>query len=178
MAEILLVRHAQSYANKQDFTAFGNVESPLTERGIEQAVALNGVFRAEFGIVPEEYDRPVVASAYTRPQQTAQHAGFQHIDINPLINESVIDSRLESGKDIVKRHSLERWVPESVRQRASDFVDQVHSGELNYEIYFSHGVFIAAVLLECDVRLIEVAVPFTEDRGYVPLQAAVTKLDI
>ena len=178
MSEILLVRHAQSYANKRDFTSFGNVESPLTERGVGQAQALNEVFRVEFGIVPEEYEHPVLASSYTRPQQTAQHAGFKYIDTNPLINESDVDNDTMTGNDVIKKHCEERWVPVSVKERASSFLDQVIEGGLDYDIYFTHGMFIAAVLLECDVRLIEVGAPFDEKRGYVPLQTAVTKIGL
>ncbi len=178
MTEVLLVRHAQSFANVRDFAAFGNIESPLTERGIGQARALNDIFKSEFGIVPEAYDRPVLASSYTRPQQTAQHAGFRTIHINPVINESDVEYEVMNGVDVIQKHASERWAPDSVKQRASSFINQVRDRQLDYEIYFTHGVFIAAVLLECDVRLIETATPFDDERGYIPLQAAITKLEI
>ncbi|MFI5271030.1 MAG: phosphoglycerate mutase family protein [Candidatus Saccharimonadales bacterium] len=178
MSERLLIRHAQSYANKRDFTAFGNEDSPLTDKGIGQAHAINGVLRAEFGIVPEEYERPVLASTYRRPQQTAEVVGFRDIHVSPIINESDVDDESMNGRDVIEKHAQEVWVPDSVRARAGDFVDKVQSGELDYEIYFSHGIFIAAVLLECDVRLIETAVEFDENRGYVPLQAAITKVEL
>ncbi|HVX23759.1 MAG TPA: histidine phosphatase family protein [Candidatus Saccharimonadales bacterium] len=178
MTKILLIRHAQSYANKRDFTAFGNEDSPLTDRGIEQALALNGLFKAEFGVTPESYDKPILASTFKRPQQTAEVAGFRRIDINPIINESDVDEEIMNGRDVIKKHCDEHWVPESVKQRASDFIDQVRDNELDYEIYFTHGMFIAAVLLECDVRLIEIAAPFDEKRGYVPLQATITELEV
>lgn len=180
MSEILLVRHAQSYANKRDFAAFGNVDSPLTEKGIQQAEALKQTFDEEFGIAPEDYDRPVLASTFTRAQQTAMHAGFRNVDISPLINESDpdLDEVVMSGSDVIRKHAGERWVPDGVTQRASTFLDHVRDGELNYGIYFSHGMFIAGVLLECNVRLIEVAVPFDEKRGYVPLQTAIIKLEV
>ncbi len=69
MTDILLVRHAQSFANKRDFTAFGNVESPLTEQGIEQAQVLKETFRTEFGIDPDNYRNPVAVSELTRTQK-------------------------------------------------------------------------------------------------------------
>lgn len=176
MAEILLVRHAQSLANKRDFTAFGNMESPLTDRGVEQAQGLNRVFREEFGIVPEEYDRDVAVSQFTRPQQTAKHAGFVNLVVLPLINESDVDREVASGVDVIKRHKRERWVPDETAERVSTFFDRVKSGEIDHEIFFSHGMFIAGFLLECNVRLVEVAAPFTNKRGYVPLQATITKV--
>jgi broad specificity phosphatase PhoE len=180
MAEILLIRHAEAFANKRDFTAFGNEDSPLTERGIGQARGLNGILRTEYDIVPEEYDRPVLASTYVRPQQTAREAGFRRdlIDTDPLINESDFEDASLSGRDVIAKHQAELWVPNNVKQRANEFIDKVHDGELGYEIYFTHGMFIAAVLLECDVRLIETTAPFDPKRGYVPLQASITKLDI
>lgn len=133
MSEILLVRHAQSYANKRDFAAFGNVESPLTEKGIQQAEALKQTFSDEFGIVPEEYGHPVLASTFTRPQQTAMHAGFRNIDINPLINESDpdLDEVVMNGSDVIKKHANERWVPKGVQERAAIFLDQVREPSVN-----------------------------------------------
>jgi broad specificity phosphatase PhoE len=178
MSERLLIRHAQAFANIRDFTAFGNEDSPLTDKGILQAHGINETLRTEFDIVPEEYDRPVLASSYKRPQQTAQVVGFKDIHVSPIINESDIDDASMNGRDVIEKHAQEVWAPDSVKARAGDFIDKVQSGELDYEIYFSHGMFIAAVLLECDVRVIEIATDFDEKRGYVPLQAAITKVDI
>jgi hypothetical protein len=178
MSEILFVRHAQALANVRDFTAFGNLESPLTEHGIEQAEGLKETFRSEHGIEPDTYDEPVAVSEFTRPQQTAQYAGFRTTEVLPLINESEVDREIIAGVDVIKRHKEQRWTPDETKARAAKLFDLIQSGELSYGIYFTHGMFIASFLLECDERLIETAYPFTEKRGYVPLQASITKLSI
>lgn len=178
MAEILLIRHAQSYANKRDFTAFGNVDSPLTEKGVKQALELRTTLPEEYGITPAEYDSPIAVSEYTRAQQTAQLAGFTKQHIRPAINESDVDWEVESGIDVIEKHMSERWAPESTRDRAGKFIDSVSNGELDYEIFFTHGMFMATVLLECTVRQIDIDVPFDEVRGYVPLQTGIVKLEL
>lgn len=177
MAEILLVRHTQSYANKGDL-AFGRKESPLTPKGIEEAKLVGIRLEEEYGIVPGEYDSPVAASEYKRPQQTAEVAGFKLIDVVPLINESDVDEELFSGQDVVEKHYRERWAPGESRTRSGLFIDQVISGELPYKIYFSHCMFIASTLLECEVRKIKVEHPFDEGRGFAPLRGAVLKLSL
>ncbi len=178
MTEVLLVRHAQSHANKRNFAAFGNVKSPLTERGISQAQGLGYVFRETYGIDPLHYDRPVLASEFTRPQQTAEHAGFTKIDTSSLINESDVDRDVMSGVDVIDRHRKERWAPSESLERAQKFIELVRSGELAYQIYFSHGMFIASVLLELDQPVGSISQPFDEKRGFVPLQATVIKVNL
>lgn len=178
MAEIFLVRHAQSYANKRDFTAFGNIESPLTERGIAQAVALKGLFKEVIGVFPEEYEWPVLASTYTRPQETAKHAGFRNIHTDPIINESDVDREIMSGLDVIKKHCREHWAPPEVQKRAQRFIGLVREGELGYEIYFTHGMFIASVLLELDGGAEATTYAFDAKRGYVPLQATITQVEL
>src|SRR5690349_14200260 len=87
MSEILLVRHGESEANLGNFTAFGNQDSPLTERGIQQAVALGTVFDTEYGVT-FDFDQSVVASEFRRTQETAKYAGFTSICIDPVVNEA------------------------------------------------------------------------------------------
>ena len=178
MAEILLARHAQAYANKRDFAAFGNKESPLTDHGIEQTKAMNQTFRKDFGIVPETYSSPVLASSYVRPQQTARLVGFGVIHISSKIDEARVDDEVRSGISPVEKHANERWVPDSLKGPVAGFLDDIQEGSLDYEIYFTHGMFIAGVALECDSRGIDHGMLFDEKRGYVPLQAAVVKLVI
>jgi broad specificity phosphatase PhoE len=74
MAEILLVRHAQSYANLRDFTAFGNIDSPLTDKGIQQAQRLGDIFSEQYDIMTGQHKVPVAPSEYKRAQQTAEVA--------------------------------------------------------------------------------------------------------
>lgn len=178
MREVFLVRHAQSYANKRDFAAFGNMDSPLTDKGRERAAALNGIFRERYGIIPEEYDKPVAVSEYARTQQTAEIAGFSRRDVVPLINESDVDREIMSGLDVINKHMKERWAPEEVRARTGQFIEQVQSGELDYDIFFTHGMFIASVALDCQVRVIDIDLPFDENRGFVPLQTGIVSLKI
>ena len=178
MAEILLARHAQAYANRRDFAAFGNKESPLTDHGIGQTIAMNRAFRSDFGIVPEEYARPVLASTFVRPQQTARLVGFNVIHISSKIDEARVDDEVMSGISPIEKHANERWVPESLKGPVARFLDEVQEGSLSYEIYFTHGMFIAGVALECEARGIDHGIPFDEKRGYVPLQAAIAKLAV
>lgn len=174
MSEVLLARHAQSFANKRDFAAFGNIDSPLTEKGLTQSDELSKLFVAEYGIDPVNYNEPVLSSEFTRTQQTANRVGFRNIDINPLINEADVDREIGDGKDVIEKHKNERWAPELVRERARKFLDLVQKGELEYQIFFTHGIFIASVLLELDTN----SHIFDEKRGYVPLQASITKIAI
>lgn len=176
MQQILLGRHGQAYVNKGDIAAFGNIESPLTERGIEQSVQMTRTFRGQYGIDPSLYDRPVLASEYVRPQQTAQHVGFVRIDTHPIINEADVESDVRNGVDVIAKHTTESWVPEEVTLRAQRFLQMVRDGELEYEIFFTHGMFIAAVLLELDPN--RAKYPFDPKRGFIPLQAAVVPISV
>lgn len=178
MTRILLARHSQSFANKRDFAAFGNVDSPLTERGTEQSHGLGTELEVRHGITPATYGKAVLASEYRRTQETAETAGFTEIHISPLINEADVDREIMSGLDVIRKHTEERWVAEEIRPRAAEFIDKVQSGELDYEIYFTHGMFIASVLLECDARNIATGVPFDAQRGYVPLQATIIPITL
>lgn len=179
MAEILLVRHAEAYANKRNFVAHGNIDSPLTDKGKAQIPGMIQDLQDEHDIVPSTYKPYIMASEYTRAQQSAQLAGFRNIHISPLINESDVDWEIIAGTDVVGKHQAERWSPEADRERARSFIDQVSSGELSYQIYFTHGMFIAAVLLELEL-IHEGNIPnkFDDKRGFVPLQAAITKVTI
>ncbi len=177
MTEVLLVRHAQARVNKGDL-AFGNKLSPLTEKGIGQAKELGLEFEEGYGIIPSEYDLPVLASDYTRPQQTAEVAGFRIIHTNSLIDESDVEQEIRAGIDVKAKHVTERWSPDEVRERAVRFIELVRSGDLTYQIYFTHGMFTAAVLLELDQPQGKLAHLFDNKRGFIPLQAAITKVTL
>lgn len=171
------MRHGESYANKRDFTAFGNIDSPLTEKGIAQAKGLHGTF-LDFGIDADSYEQPVAASEYIRAQQTAQYAGFQRMDVLSLINESDVDRDIMSGVDVIKKHRAERWVPNETKERIHELYTRIQDDDLKYQVYFAHGMFIAGFLLKCDVQLVEVGRPFDGRRGYVPFQAEIIKLQV
>ncbi|OGL29363.1 hypothetical protein A3D14_01180 [Candidatus Saccharibacteria bacterium RIFCSPHIGHO2_02_FULL_47_12] len=182
MAEILLVRHAKSYANQRDFTAFGNVDSPLVEKGVKQAQELAEVLKNQYGIIPSEYDLPVVSSEFVRPQQTAQIAGFKKVHIHPVINEAEFDRTVMGVPDPVAKHARERWAPDETRERAKRLIEIIRTGELNYTIFFTHGLFIAATLLELSEEAQanghRLGHEFTEDRGFIPRLATITPVEI
>lgn len=177
MPELLLTRHAKSYANARDL-AFGNEESPLNEDGIAQAWSLNEIFKESHGISPEKYDAAVAASTYVRPQQTARCAGFKNIEITPLVNEVTIAADMLGKGEIIKKHRLEGWVPPELQDRAAEFIQQARAGQLDYQIYFTHGFFIAAVLdnlsSEHEARGEPSPYVFDERRGYIPKLATIT----
>jgi broad specificity phosphatase PhoE len=180
--EVLMARHAKSFANRRDITVFDNAGSPLDLKGESQATGMNAVFEEEFGIVPELYEEPVLASTFVRPQQTAHLAGFKRIVADEILNESEIPPHLLSGSRVVEKHAQERWIPEGLRARAKKFVSLVREGELGYQIYFSHGFFIAAVLEvvsdEHKSQGEESPHPFDETRGYIPHLAKITPITL
>lgn len=178
MAEILMIRHAQSYANKRD-AAFGNMKSPLTPKGREQVVELREKLPARHGITPAKYGKPVVASEYLRTQQTAELTGFPVIHVNPVINESEIPLELRGGRDIINKHASEHWIPEEVKPLVEEFIDNVRSSHFEYQIYFSHGMFIAGLLTHLQGEDPEnFDHPFDPERGFIPLQASITPVTI
>jgi broad specificity phosphatase PhoE len=187
MREIILVRHAKSYANIGDLS-FGREESPLTREapagkisGVEQALALNALFKEKFGIAPEAYERFVGVSGYRRPQETALLAGFRDLAVLRLINESIIDEKM-TGSEVIRRHAAERWLPAEVTERSRRFIELVRSGELDYDIYFTHGMFIASVLSDLSVEAEQTEVAFPHDfihgRGFVPALAVATVVKV
>lgn len=181
MAELLLTRHAKSYANVRDI-AFGNTESPLTDEGRIQAAELNAVFKDEYGIVPEAYDRTVLASELTRPQQTAELAGFRRIDVDPIINESDFPRVLLVGREIIRKHTEDNWLPEEIVDQAQRFLKLVRAGKLEYQIFFTHGLFVASVLSELTIEheARGEASPYIRDlkRGFIPRLAVITPVNV
>lgn len=178
MAEILLIRHGESYANKREFAAFGNIDSPLTDRGIEQATDLKEKLKVEFGIDPSSNSKKVAVSRFLRAQQTLQYSGFFDFTVLELIDEADVDREIMAGVDVKKKHREEKWVEPSVKRRAEKLVDNIQSGEFDYDIYFTHGMFIASVLLICEEREIDFNHPFDEKTGYIPLQTGIVSLKI
>ncbi len=180
--EILMARHAKSWANRRDITVFGNAESPLDLKGEGQAIGMNMVFEEQYGIIPELYEEPVLASTFVRPQQTAHMAGFKRIVADEILNESEIPPELLAGSRVVEKHANERWIPEELKDRAKKFVDLIREGELGYQIYFSHGFFIASVLEVVSDEYAEQGEQsphhFDERRGYIPHLATITTINL
>ena len=176
MAEILLVRHCQSEANKRNFAAFGNEESPLTEKGrTVQADELRAKL-IDRVMDPAVYPRRVMASTLRRTKETATCVGFSEdaIDVGPEINESNVEGEVLSGINVIQKHTHEGWVPEETKMRAERFIELIRSRSLDYEIFFTHGLFIASVLTVLDSPDYQ----FDVKRGYIPLQASITPITI
>ena len=177
MTEVLLVRHAKSRANVGDFVAFDNMNSPIVLEGVEQCGELNGRLIREFGIDPEQYEEPVAASEFVRPQQTAYVTGFKNIEISPLLNEPDFSRGVLTGAQIVRKHRKERWAPEEARVQARQLLDKVSGGNFPYFIAFTHGIISATVLLELESMGHDMSQhTFDDKRGYVPLQTGTVHL--
>ena len=180
MTKVLLVRHAQSTANTGD-VAFGNFEAPLTDHALKHQIPqLRKELIDEYGINPDEYDRPVVASEYHRTHQTARELGFRYIDKTGIINESdIYHSDTLAGVDVVQKHVEEGgWLPEEELARAQEIIDHIRRGTFEYEIIFSHGMVIAGILSELNKRRGSKSIKPDAERGYVPLQAQIIQIDI
>ncbi len=179
MAEHLLIRHAQAFANKGEFAAFGNKESPLTQKGWDQCATLRDELMTVHGVIPETYTDRVAASEYVRPQETAYRAGFTSLDILPILNEPDFSRGTMTGVEIVRKHREERWAPDEARRQARRLIDLLTSDTFPYPISFTHGMFTATVLLELEEGGHNMSnYVFDEKRGYVPLQAAITRISL
>lgn len=177
MAKVLLIRHAESTANKGD-VAFGNYEAPLTDNAINNQIPNTRKELIEkYGINPDEYDRPVAVSEYYRTYQTARELGFRAIDKFEIINESEIYQSDElDGVDVIKKHVNEEWLPEQELVRARQIIENLKSDAFDYEIIFSHGMVIAGIIRELNKQ--GAVIEPDAKRGYVPLQAQITQIEI
>ena len=84
--ELYLIRHAESVANTQPHIIGGrSSNSPITEKGVEQAKRLGEHFLTE-GIIPTK----VLASPAVRTRQTAQHTlQAMGLDLEPTIDDDL-----------------------------------------------------------------------------------------
>lgn len=179
MAKILLIRHAESTANKGD-VAFGNLDAPLTENALNNQIpGARKELIEKYGINPDEYDRPVAVSEYNRTYQTARELGFRAINKLEIVNESEIYNSDElAGVNVIQKHVDENgWLPEQELIRARQIIENIQSGTFNYEIIVSHGMVIAGILSELNRRGVMNIKPDVK-RGYVPLQAQITQIEI
>lgn len=188
MTEVLLIRHAESDENarkstakaKIDGPAFGNRNSPLTKRGIEQILGLGGLVQElkKVGINPLEYEQTVLCSLYRRTIETASTAGFRHFYGNSIVDESEIyGTGTLAGVDIVGKHVSEGgWIPEEEIERAKSYIDAVRNGTLPQRIVVTHGMVIAGI--QTVLSMEGAPIPFDTERGFVPLQASITPVNI
>lgn len=174
--KVLLIRHSESFANINDFAAFGNQDSPLTENGIAQSQGLE-IALTHMGY---EKDAEVAVSTYKRAQQTAEVAGFAKRRVINLIDESALDESVFNWGDNkpIEHHAKDGWIPLETLLRAAQLVHFIQAGYYPFPIYFTHGLFIAGVLTVCKIAGIETNYPFDPERGYVPLRAQVVPLEI
>lgn len=179
MTKILLIRHAESTANKGD-VAFGNFEAPLTDNGLDNQIPnAKKELIDKYGINPDEYDRAVAVSEYYRTYQTAKALGFRAINKLEIINESEIYNSGElAGVNVIHKHvNNDGWLPEQELARARKIIEGIQNGSFNHEIIFSHGMVIAGILSELNRRGIMQIEPNAK-RGFVPLQAQITQIEI
>lgn len=129
----LLIRHAQSEANRLTRVAFGVEGANLTGRGQEQAVRL-GVNLEEQG-----YDKTqiVATSKLVRTQQTAYGAGFNNCVIHSDLNEIQTDVHPVE----MARNAIKNILPKEAYERAELLL---HNAPIE-EIWFSHGLVIAGI---------------------------------
>ncbi len=174
MKQILFIRHAESTTNVGD-VAFGNLEAPLTQKALEVQIpnAKNELFE-KYGISPESCNKLVASSLYRRAHQTAKELGFGYVDQLEILNESQIYNQGElKGVDVIKKHVDENgWLPEQELVRARQIIKAIQDGEINHEIFVSHGMVIAGIISELN-RSGFADIPFDAKRGYVPLQAQI-----
>lgn len=178
MKDIYLFRHGQAHANRRDFAAFGNEDSPLTDHGIAQILLGSYAHEVKTGFRAKEYAKSVAASGYTRAQYSARVFGFRGIDVLRLINESNVDEEIISGADVIAKHRKELWVPPETQDRVDELYEEIESRRFSYEYYFTHGMFMAGFVLSGLTRGIDVRIPFDEQRGFIALQAAGIKAEI
>ena len=179
MTKVLLIRHAESTANKGD-VAFGNFEAPLTDNALNNQIPnARKELIEKYGINPDEYSRPVAVSEYYRTYQTAKELGFRAIDEIEVFNESEIYQSDElASLDVIKKHvDDDGWLPEQELVRARQIIENIKNGTFDYEIIFSHGMVIAGILSELN-RLGFMAIEPDNKRGYVPLQSQIIQIEI
>lgn len=173
VTEFLFIRHGEAFVNVNDL-AFGNRESPLTANGVNQVLAL------EEELAPYKA-LPAAVSTYRRAKETAAVAGFTYPAVDRLLDESELDPAIFDWSDInqpMDKHVQERWIPLETLWRASTIVNRIQLGDHPYRVNFTHGLFIAGILMVCEIAGIETNYPFDPVRGYVPLRAQIVRIEI
>ncbi len=117
--KLYLARHGQAEVNKgHNDAAIDEWESPLTEKGWNQAVLLGQRYR-EVGINP--ISERVEVSKLLRSHQTALGAGWQAEDmvVNALLNEVSV----QRGKTAIMREVVRGKVPIESRRAGAALLD-------------------------------------------------------
>ena len=128
-----LIRHGKTDASDFDRAKYGAQGAPLNDIGILQAERLSNDL-TKHGIIPA--DTEVASSELLRAVQTAQQAGFVHINTNALLNE-INTGDIQTTIDLL----LEGKVPNLALERA----EAILSSPPKEKVWVTHGLVIAAV---------------------------------
>lgn len=128
-----LIRHGKTDASDFDRAKYGAQGAPLNDIGILQAERLRNDL-AKHGIIPA--DTEVASSELLRAVQTAQQAGFVHINTNALLNE-INTGDIQTTIKLL----LEGKVPNLALERAEAILNNPPKAK----VWVTHGLVIAAV---------------------------------
>lgn len=130
----LVIRHAQSEANRTTRPAFGEAGAQLTKGGINQCFNL-GVVLIAMGV--DRKDEAVAVSEKIRTQQTARHVGFIWTEIYPILNE--VSTNIPPLDLLVQLHKGQ--LPFEAIARAESILDDPPEER----IWITHGLVIAGL---------------------------------
>jgi len=129
----LLIRHAQTDANRLNRALYGKRGAPINDAGRQQAEKLR-VQLTQLGIAPTE---PVAVSELLRTAQTAEAAGLQRLVVYAVLNEVSTPDPFKTNQLIAQGH-----IPEEARAAARRILAHPPK-EL---IWVTHGQVIAALM--------------------------------
>jgi phosphohistidine phosphatase SixA len=135
----MVVRHAQTDANRITRVLYGKEGASINELGVSQAKKLASEL-SSYGIDPNT--EPVAVSELKRTYQTATEAGFKNIVINPLLNE-VMTNKPAKTQQLVKSQR----VPEEALRVARALL----ANPPKEKFLITHGLVIAALAIELGV---------------------------
>lgn len=135
----LLVRHAQTDANRLTRASFGKRGAPLNKIGVESAKLLYDKLK-KLGIDPSH--EPVAVSELIRTRQTAEYAGFKQIVAYKLINEVGSTNPYKTQELISKG-----VIPDEAIESAKNIL----LNPPNERVWVTHGLIIAAIMNELAV---------------------------
>jgi len=133
--EYILIRHGKTDANRLTRAAFGKQGAPLNELGRKQASQLHDQLLK----LNVKRNDPVAVSELLRTHETAQAAGLQNLVINKLLNE-VQTPDPHKTNELVLRGELP---PEALTA-----AKKLLRNPPKEKVWFTHGLVIAAVLVE------------------------------
>lgn len=118
---------------------FGVEGAPINQTGIKQAMLLNEELKKN-GIHIET--EAVAVSELLRTRQTAETAGFKNVRVNSILNEININD-----PELTLKLVAEAKLP----KRAIDTAKTILANPPKEKIWITHGLVIAALLVELGV---------------------------